>query len=158
MGVADELYAELKPDLAAVADPLFEMSEHLLRKHGRFLPHGAVLSEQGEVRLVTAAPGLNRRLTNSIEVLPVLHEGLRQECREASIKAVGVAENVTVTLEGERTTQAIKVLFEHMRGLTVALYLPFEKRLLRGYRFGASFSVAANPEVKPWSGGQATGH
>ncbi len=62
-----------------------------------------------------------------------------------------MAENVTITPQGKPSTQAVKVLFEHKRGLTTALYLPFNKRFLRGYSFGATFSVRASPEVNAWA-------
>jgi hypothetical protein len=39
MTTADELYSELKQDIVAVADPLFEFSAQCLRKRGNFLPH-----------------------------------------------------------------------------------------------------------------------
>ena len=151
MATTDLLYAELKPDIGAIANPLFDLSETLLRKRGNFLPHAAVLTEEGEIKHVGAAPDTSDDLTNSTEVLPLLHDGLRQQAREQSIKAIGVAENVTVTLEGQRPTKAIKVLFEHKRGLTVALYLPFEKKLLRGYVVGSPFSLPAKAEVNAWA-------
>lgn len=151
MRTSEELYAELKPDIEAVAEPLFEFSTTCLRKRGNFLPHAAVLTEEGEVELVGAVPDVGRDLVNSTEVLPVLHDGLRRQSRESSLKAIGVAENVTITTKGERPTQAIKVLFEHKQGLTVALFLPFRKRFLRGFAFGKAFSVAATPEVDAWS-------
>jgi hypothetical protein len=144
----DSLYAELKPDVSLIADQLFEISETLLRKLGNFLPHGAVLTEEGVVKLVAAA-GENERAV-STEVLPLLHYGLRHQASETSANAVGVAESVTITLEGQKSTKAIKVLFEHKRGLTVALYLPFEKKFLRGYVMGSVFSLQAEPEVKAW--------
>jgi hypothetical protein len=150
MTATETLYAELKPDVSLVANALFDMSELFLRKQGNFLPHGAVLTSEGEVRMVAAAPDSPDGNVNSTEVLPLLHDGLRLQAREASVKAVGVAENVTVALEGKRPTQAIKVLFEHKRGLCVALYLPFEKKLFRGYVVGPSFSLKAAPEVKAW--------
>ena len=110
-----------------------------------------MLTEDGEIKLVGAAPDTNCDLTNSVEVLPMLHDGLRLEAKKIPLKAIGIAENVTVTLEGQRATKAIKVLFEHKRGLTVALYLPFEKKLLKGYVFGNTFSLAADPEVNVWA-------
>jgi hypothetical protein len=148
MNSSEALYAELKPDIAAVADQLFDLSEALLRDQGNFLPHAAVLTDEGDIRLVGAA-GEND-LTNSVEVLPILHEGLRQQARELPLRAIGVAENVSVTFEGQRSTKAIKVLFESKRGLTVALYLPFEKKLLRGYVMGSTISKLAAPEVNAW--------
>jgi hypothetical protein len=127
----DALYTALKPDIEAVASPLLEFSQKCLRQRGNFLPHAAVLTEAGEVRLVAADPGHDQ--TNSTEVLPLLHGGLRAQASEISLMALGVAENVTIALGGQRATKAIKVLVEHKRGLTVALYLPFEKKFLKGY-------------------------
>ena len=151
MTSTDTLYTELKPDMGMITNQLFDLSETLLRKRGNFLPHGAVLTEDGELKLVGAAPDAQSDLTSSAEVLPVLHDGLRLQAKQFSLKAIGVAENVTVTLEGQRATKAIKVLFEHKLGLTVALYLPFEKTLLKGYVFGNTFSMAATPEVNAWA-------
>lgn len=148
MNSAELLYIELKPSMAAVATPLFELSKKFLDANGNFLPHAAVLTESGAVKLVAADPGCER--TNSTEVLPLLHAGLRAQAVEENLSAIGVAENVTVTLEGQRPTEAIKVLFEHKRGLTVALYLPFEKMLFKGYAFGATFSKIAESEVDAW--------
>lgn len=148
MTTSETLYSELKPSMAAIASPLFDISEKLLRANGNFLPHAAVLTDSTKVRLVAADPGPDR--TNAAEVLPLLHSGLRAQAIDEGLDAIGVAENVTITLDGQRSTKAIKVLFEHRRGLTVALYLPFEKKFLKGYVFGQTFSLAANPEVNAW--------
>jgi hypothetical protein len=148
MTSSDALYSEIKPDIDALATPLFESSERFLKARNIFLPHGAVLTDQGDVTLVAGAP--ENDWTNSTEVLPILHEALRQSAREG-VRAIALAEQVAITPEGGKKTDAIKVLFEHRRGLVVALYLPFKKRLLRGYEFGECFSVAATPEVNAWS-------
>jgi hypothetical protein len=148
MNSTDALYSELKPAIAAVADQLFDLSEAFLRNQGNFLPHAAILTDDGDIRLV--GTGRECDLTNSVEVLPLLHDGLRQQAREIPLQSIGVAENVTVTFEGQRPTKAIKVLFEHKRGLTVAIYLPFEKKLLRGYIMGSTISRLAAPEVNAW--------
>jgi hypothetical protein len=142
------LYAEVKADTQAIADPLFEFSELCLRRRGNFVPHGAVLGIDGQVGLVAAAP--ENEVTNSTEVLPLVHAELRAQAKEKKLIAIGVAENVTVTPEGRPSTDAIKVLFEHKRGLVVALYLPFKRRFMRGYSFGNVFSVAASGEVNAW--------
>jgi hypothetical protein len=148
MTSTDALYAELKPEIGAVANQLFDLSEVFLRKQGNFLPHAAVLTNDGEIKLVAATA--ENDVVNATEILPILHDGLRQQAREQPLKAIGVAENVTVTFEGQRPTKAIKVLFEHKRGLTVALYLPFEKKLLRGYIMGTTISKLAAPEINAW--------
>jgi hypothetical protein len=150
MTIADSLYSELKPEISLLANELFDLSEQFLRKRGNFLPHGAVLTEDGELKLVAAAPDSPNDVTDSTEVLPVLHDGLRQMAKESPLAATAVAENVTITLEGKRPTGAIKVLIEHKRGLAVALYLPFEKKFLRGFTMGVPFTLSASPEVNAW--------
>src|SRR5512139_2523226 len=132
MTTDDDLYSEVKPDIEAVASPLFEFSELCLRKRGNFLPHGAFLDTGRKVCLVAASPDINGRST-STEVLPLLHDGLRAQAKEEELVAIGVAEHVTVAPDGLPSTQAIKVLLEHKRGLVIALYLPFKKQYLRGY-------------------------
>jgi hypothetical protein len=142
------LYAELKPAMEAVAIPLFNFSKQCLRDRGGFLPHAAVLTAEGKVALVAAQT--ERDLTNSIEALPFLQGALRALVNEKGHTAVGIAENVNITLPGKSGTDAIKVLFEHKRGLTVALYVPFSKRFLRGYAFDHTISMLAKPEVNAW--------
>ncbi|MDM7948112.1 hypothetical protein [Hydrogenophaga sp.] len=149
------LYAALKDDVAAVADPLFRLSEALIRKYGNFLPHGLVLHDLGKDTVVGAVEDNGTGKSSSTQTLPLVHEGLRQEVRTRSSRAIGVAENVTITPDSGSRTCAIKVLFEHRDGLCVALYLPFKRRFLRGYEFGSIFTIAAEPEVKPWARGEA---
>lgn len=148
MQSSEELYSELKPDIAALATPLFEVSEKFIGNRGMFLPHGGALKESGEIILVAGAPPAD--WTNATEVLPLVHDGLRASVRECPCLAVAVAEDVTVAVPGQGPTTAIKVLFEHRRGLCVAMYLPFKKRVFGGYSFGSPFTVSAAPEVKPW--------
>ena len=145
----NDLYAEVKADIEAVADPLFDFSEECLKKRGNFLPHGAVLDSKGKIRLVAAAPDNDK--TNSTEVLPLLHKSLRAEAKDNELVAIGVAENVTVTPSGQQPTEAIKVLLEHKRGLVVALYLPYKKQFMRGYSFGQTFTVVSAGEVNAWA-------
>jgi hypothetical protein len=97
MNAPQDLYAELKGDIAALAEPLFDFSEKCLRKHGNFLPHAAVLLEDGTVELLMSAPDAPGGLANSAQVLPLLHEDLRAIAKAKPLSAVAVAENVTVT-------------------------------------------------------------
>jgi hypothetical protein len=144
----NNLYSELKGEISAIANPLLDLSMQSLEKRGNFLPHGACLDANGQVSLVAAAP--ENEIANSTEVLPLLHEGLRASAKRKELVAIGVVENVTITPDGQASTEAIKVLFEHKRGLVVALYLPFKKKFLRGYSFGETFTVVVAGEVNPW--------
>ena len=150
MNPSQDLYVELKADIAALAEPLFEFSAKCLRNRGNFLPHAAVLTAGGAIELVMGLPDSSDRPMSSVEVLPALHETLRTLAQKHPLSAIGVAENVSVTRGTEAPIEAIKVLFEHKRGLTIALYHPFRKQFLRGYAFGETFSVPAAGEVNAW--------
>lgn len=148
-----DLFAELKPEIEALAEPLFGASEVFVRKRGHFLPHGAVLDGGGNVRLVMAGPdGDLDEPVSATELLPRLHQALRDDAARHELAAIAVCEDVTITPAGQKATKAVKVLVEHRRGLTVALYLPWQrKRLGGGCVFGEVMAIAADPEVRPWS-------
>lgn len=149
----DELYSERKEDIQALASPLFEASEVFVRNRGAFLPHGAVLLANGEVQLIAAAPPeFEKRAVCPAEVLPLLHDALRQAVKKNdAIVATAVSEDVTITPEGGRATRAMKVLIEHMRGLTVALYVPFRRKLLKGYVFEEMIAISVTSEIRAWT-------
>ncbi|MBC8069636.1 MAG: hypothetical protein IAG13_14965 [Deltaproteobacteria bacterium] len=147
----DDLFAELKPDVEALAEPLLSASEVFVRERGGFLPHGAVLEAGHEVRLVMASPDRVDARASAADVLPRLHEALRGDAQQRDLVAVAVCEDVTITPSGQKSTKAIKVLVEHRRGLTVALYLPWKRKLLGGHVFGEMMVLAAAPEVRAWS-------
>lgn len=144
---ANALYSELKDQIEAVATPLIDFSERCLRARGNFGPHAAVLTAEGNVELFMAQQD-GQDSANAAAMLPVLHEGLRLFAKEKALAALGVAESVTITFPGEPSTLAIKVLFEHRRGLTVSLYVPYETNAAQELVFSPMFSVLATPEVK----------
>jgi hypothetical protein len=145
----EELYGEVKPDVRALALPLFELSEKALRERGSFLPHAAALTE-GKVRLVGAMCNTANGIANSTHIKPLLRQGLRTMALERPVTAVGVAETVTFTPDGQAPSQAIKVLLEHHRGLTMALYLPFAQDTSGDIKFGSTKSMFVPPEMNPW--------
>lgn len=144
-----DLYTELKADVVAIADPLIEQSQKRLQARDDFLPHAAVLSAEGKVVLMGAMTGSRDGQASASHILPMLANGIRQLSREKVLVAVGIAENVSL-MRGEMPLQAIKVLLEHERGLTVAMFLPFHKSEGGEYYFGEAFVTPATPALKLW--------
>ncbi len=149
MSVPNALYRELKGDVQQLASALFELSEVFVRRRGAFLPHGALLTTSKEVQLVAVPSGDLERKTSAIVVLPQLHEALRRGATQQKALALAVAEDVFIQSEGQKGTRAAKLLVEHQRGLCVALYMPFRRKLLR-YSFESIFTKSATPEVRAW--------
>lgn len=149
MSSLSDLYAELKADVVALADPLIEHSQKHLRARDDFLPHAAVLGAEGKVVMMGAMTGSREGQANADYILPLLTNGIRQLSQEKVLVAFGIAENVSLT-RGDRPLQAIKVLLEHERGLNVAMYLPFHKTGESEYYFGDAFVTPATPVLKLW--------
>jgi hypothetical protein len=149
MSSLSELYAELKADVVAIADPLFEHSQKRLQAKDDFLPHGAVLDTDGKVVVLGAMTGSKGGQARAEQILPMLLGGIRQMSREKVLVAIGIAENVSLT-RGDMPMQAIKVLLEHERGLNVAMYLPFYKSEEGEYFYGEAFVTPATPAMNLW--------
>jgi hypothetical protein len=138
------LYDDAKSDCGQLVEFLLGFAEGQVRKNGAFLPFGALLNEAGEVVPHAAMTGTDS--STSEEVLPLLHQGLRQ-ARSPGTRAVAVCEWVTITPEDGRRTDAAKVLVEHANGLTVAFYLPMRKKFLGGWAAGEMLVLPAKPEI-----------
>jgi hypothetical protein len=149
MSSLSDLYAELKTDVVALADPLFEHSQKRLQARDDFLPHAALLDTDGKVVLIGAMTGSKDGHANSNQILPMLHGGIRQMSREKVLVAIGIAENVSLT-RGDMPMQAVRVQLEHERGLNVAMFLPFYKSEEGEYYFGEAFVMPCTPEVNLW--------
>jgi hypothetical protein len=149
MSSLSELYAELKTDVVALADPLFDHSQKQLRARDRFLPHAAVLDTEGKVVMVGAMTGSKGGQANAEQILPMLQNGIRQMSREKVLVATAIATDVSLT-RGDMPMQAIKVQIEHERGLNVALFLPFHKSAEGDYYYGEAFVTPAHAELKLW--------
>jgi hypothetical protein len=152
MSSAPDLYSAVKPDLGTLAGPLVERSEKLLLEHGDFLPHAAVLSDEGRVSLLGAMCSSQKGFANSWHILPMIYDGLRGIANERELRAVGVAACVE-GIPGFPLTRAIRVFIEHRLAFTIAFYLPFSINEDGRYEFGRTISVQADPEIKVWTQG-----
>lgn len=152
MSTQAEIYAAVKAELGALARPLFEKSEQLLRERGDFLPHAAVLSPDGKVSLLGAMCITKDGFANSWHILPMVHDGLRSMANERALAAVGVAERVDA-IPGAGAMRAVKVLLEHQRGLAIAFYMPFAKAETGEFNFGRMVTLFTESEVNAWNQG-----
>jgi len=127
--ITDNLYKELQPDLNRIVEPLFEFGEQQVRKRGAYLPFGATLNAAGEISLDYATGG--SEIESPLDVLPLLHEGLRARAKEESLLAVAVCEWVTITTDGTQAN-AMKVLVEHRRRTDSSFLCSLRQETIQG--------------------------
>jgi len=147
-----ELFASIRPDLVALVGPLAERSEKLLSDRGDFLPHAAVLDDEGKVTMLGAMCSSSQGFANAWHIMPMLYDGLRAMANEKQLRAVAIAQCVE-EIPGIEKTRAIKVHVEHHRAYTIAFFLPFSQDAEGQYVFGRTLTVQAEPEIKVWTQG-----
>jgi hypothetical protein len=77
-------------DLNELLNALLEMAEMLLAKQGAFLPIGAIMSSNGEIRHVGAQIEGNE-YPGAQPLIELLTETLRSEATEGRLRAAGLA-------------------------------------------------------------------
>jgi len=128
------------------ADDLLEVlipfAKDQLRRRGGFIPFGASIANDGNLRLTMVGDGDDLDAT---EQLRIMRHGLREQAAESEIRASGVCWDAVVTTDGKRT-DAIGVHLEDNEG-SVEIYIPYSKRFLRGYEYGEMLGSDCAPQV-----------
>jgi hypothetical protein len=114
-----------QPDLDTLLNDLIPFAQRMLGEYGEFLPFGAWMALDGSITSVGADSGNEH--PKSQEIISLLVDGFRQQVVNGQIKAVGICFDVRVVPPGQsEKTDAIQVNLEHMSGIAVEIFLPYE--------------------------------
>jgi hypothetical protein len=116
--------AEPREEIELLLNFLLPVAEEQLSKVGEFYPYAAMVAADGEVKSVTAAAGQDPEVS---DLLVSLHEELRAHAAQGSIRASGIAADVTLTdPDSGETTDAVQLELDHADGDPVDIYVPYE--------------------------------
>jgi hypothetical protein len=116
--------AEPKEEIEQLLNYLLPSAEEKLKEEGEFHPYAAMVAADGEVMSVTAAMGEDPDVAG---LLVALHEELRQRAATGSIRASGIAADVTLTDPDSGETQdAVQVELDHADTDAVDIFVPYE--------------------------------
>jgi hypothetical protein len=126
--------AEPTEEIQELLNFLLPHAERMLTEHGEFYPYAVALDSEGEMSAVPADIGTDDPDVG--DVLVALHEGLREQAAEGSIRASAIAADVTLTdPDSGETTDAVQVELDHAEGDPVDIYVPYESQD-DGIKFG----------------------
>jgi hypothetical protein len=135
------------PDLDQLLNALLSFAKSQVSKHGSFLPFGATLTTDGEIRLAAAHFG-DDELPDANALIDLLIGGFKKEVVAGAIRAAGTCVDVRVVPPGQSDkTDAICAQLEHVTGQCAEVFLPYKKGLLGRTKFGDLFAVAGNSRV-----------
>jgi hypothetical protein len=137
--------AEPNEEIQEVLNFLLPFAERMLTEHGEFYPYAATMSVDGEVTAVPTEGGDED--PDVSDLLVELHAHLREQAAEGSIRASGIAADVTLTdPDSGETTDAVQVELDHAQGDAVDVYVPYESGG-EGVKFGALVAAEGREPV-----------
>jgi hypothetical protein len=113
---------------------LLPHAERLLNQHGEFYPYAAAVDSDGD--LAPVPPLVETDDPDVGDILVALHAELRDQAADGSIRASGIAADVTLTdPDSGETTDAVQVELDHADSDAVDIYVPYETKP-DGIQFG----------------------
>jgi hypothetical protein len=117
--------AEPREEIEALLNFLLPFAEDQLTKNGEFYPYAAVVDEHGDLNAVSADAGGDQ--PDVSELLVTLHARLAEQAAEGSIRACGIAADVTLTdPDSGESTDAVQLELDHAEADAVDVYVPYE--------------------------------
>src|SRR6185436_3050795 len=135
---------ELKDEIEQLLKYLLPFAREKLKRDGEFYPYAAIVAADGELKLVAAAAGEE---PDAGDLLLALHQELREQAAEGSIRASGIAADVTLTdPDSGETTDAVQVELDHAEADAVDIYVPYVSSG-EGVTFGELVAAAGREPV-----------
>ena len=137
--------AEPTEEIQELLNFLLPRAERMLGEHGEFYPYAAALDSAGSIEPV--GPAIETPDPDVGDILVALHEDLREQAAEGSIRASGIAADVTLTdPDSGDTTDAVQVELDHAEADAVDIYVPYESGA-QGIKFGELVAAAGREPV-----------
>jgi hypothetical protein len=116
--------AEPTDEIQELLNFLLPQAERMLGEHGEFYPYAAAVESDGSIEPVAAA--VQTADPDVGDILVALHSDLREQAAEGSIRASGIAADVTLTdPESGETTDAVQLELDHADADAVDIYVPY---------------------------------
>jgi len=135
---------DLKEEIEQLLKFLLPSAEEKLNRDGEFYPYAAMVAADGELKAVSAAAG---EQPDAADLLLALHQELREQAAEGSIRASGIAADVVLTdPDSGETKEAVQVELDHAEAEAVDIYVPYESAP-DGVRFGELVAASGRAPV-----------
>jgi hypothetical protein len=123
MSWRDRISRAAQDDLDGLVDAVLPFGQQMLAEHGEFLPYGAMVSADGQVRMLAASHGEDQRPA-STQLLHTLYSAA-QSTSTTTRAAAFVSD---VRLGGSTPSDAICVELEHRDGIALTVLLPYRHK------------------------------
>ena len=143
--------AEPTDEIQALLNFLLPQAERMLGEQGEFYPYAAAVESDGSIEPVP--PTVDNGNPDVGDILVTLHNDLREQAAEGSIRASGIAADVTLTdPDTGETTDAVQLELDHADADAVDIYVPYVSSG-EGITFGELVAAEGREPVFASAGG-----
>ncbi len=129
------------PDLDQLVDFCLGFAQSQLKKNGSFFPFAATVLEGGRIAPLAVHSGDDKPSADAlIKELAEIIVGVTSR-GEADAVAICYDGRVSIAGGGGRKKDSITVVLEHRNGESIAIYLPYSKKLF-GYKYDPIIATA----------------
>ena len=133
------------PDLNELLNALLSMAEMLLVKQGEFLPIGAIMLADGEIRHVGAKIKGDDHPGSQL-LIDLLVDNFQKEAAKGRLRAAGICYDVLTVPPGKNRKQdAICCGLEHCLGESVNVFKPYVRKGDGDFHYDELFAVTRAP-------------
>jgi hypothetical protein len=144
--------AEPTDEIQALLNFLLPQAERMLGEQGEFYPYAAAVESDGSIEPVP--PTVDNGNPDVGDILVSLHNDLREQAAEGSIRASGIAADVTLTNpDTGETTDAVQLELDHADADAVDVYVPYVSSGQGGVEFGELVAAEGREPVFASVGG-----
>jgi hypothetical protein len=133
------------PDLDRLLDFCIPFAQDQLKKRDQFYPFAAAIHSDGEITPLAIDDGNDKPVPT--EMIAAFIELLRSFVPKGGLEATAICYDGRVTVPGKDKQDAITVSLEHVNGEVATIYLPYSKKLFRGYQYGEIIGTAEEPKI-----------
>jgi hypothetical protein len=127
-------------DLDGLLNALLPFAQQELEKLGEFFPFGAIVTADGETRLL-GADAMQDERPDSASIISMLLVDAQN--KRAELRALGICSDIRAP-----DPDAIRVDLEHSEGVAMAVLMPYaKKRFGRGIKYSALQAGVATKQV-----------
>jgi hypothetical protein len=135
-------------DLDLLFDHLIKLAQKLLQDQGAFLPLGAVVESDGQVRYVGAMN--DQEYPGAQPLLAILATEFRAMAVSGAIRASGICFDVLVAPNPDAPKRdAIQCRLEHSNGEAVDVFMPYSKDLSGSIRYDDIYATKLEGSTFP---------
>jgi hypothetical protein len=132
-------------DVDALLNYVLPQAQTLLKKNGEFYPLAAYIKPDGELTPFAICDGNEHPAPT--QMIADLKSLLRDLAKQGEVRAVAICYDGRVKLPGKEKQDAITAFIEEQAGQSMTIYLPYSKKLLRGYQFDELTGVEADSQI-----------